>query len=118
MIVDDKTSYLSLMDAWKDAMYIMCHSVALREEEKMTKEVQLQQQQQQQLHDSRGDGNDAATSTTPSPWNDAFDLLCRAMVTDEDLEEKLTWDRLEAESRSALDDDDDDDIVYISARIQ
>lgn len=104
------------MDAWQDALYLVCHSVAIHEGEEATKEVHQQEQEQQQQHvKGRDDCNGVATNTMPSPWDDAFDLLCRAMVTDEELEEKLTWDRLVAESRSAImDDDDDDDILYKS----
>lgn len=110
----DITSYLWLMDAWQDALYLVCHSVAIHEGEEATKEVHQQEQQQQHVK-GRDDCNGVATNTMPSPWDDAFDLLCRAMVTDEELEEKLTWDRLVAESRSAImDDDDDDDILYKS----
>lgn len=109
---DDSTSYLSLMDAWQDAVYFMCHSGEVQEEEETTKEVHQQEGRNDDCHAA---ATCTSSCTDTSPWDDAFDLLCRTMVTDEDLEEELTWNWLEAESRSAL--LDDDDIVYTSVQV-
>lgn len=103
------TSYLSLVDAWQEAIHFVCQS-AVPEEVGSRKEKSVAPQECQEERDD----DDAAKTST---WDDALDLLCRAMVIDEELEEKITWERLVAENRciapcgGVFDDDYDDDIA-------
>jgi len=91
-------------DSWQDALLGFCSPIAICGEDE---------------HEIRSLSSlEASRSVVPSKstWQDAVDLLCRAIVIDEQLEEEAAWKSIMAERRciptcGAFDSDDDNDVV-------
>lgn len=90
----------NITDVWHDAILGLCNPVTLEGED----------------HETLKKVDDSDTSS----WRDAMDLLCRAIVIDEELEEEHAWGCIMAETQCIPaytypcgDSDSDDDGIAI-----
>lgn len=92
IIPGEVTDSESLSASWHDAFFTCCGPI--------TVDIEKEEKQDEKLRNEASSDivkDDSSDDSSISAWDEAVNLLCRAMVVDEDWEEEETLERMRLE---------------------